>query len=329
MILEMDCVRVGGGKMGFVLVMVFFTAMFFTLALVRLLDRKSEVKDRLERYIAGNAENEKKEKSTPALKAGFERMASVFASRSYTEKIQVELLQAGLPLKGEEFITLWVLLATAIPAVTWLVTRNWPLAILVLLLAVFGPRFYLQHKKGERLKTFNQQLGDALVIMANALRAGFGFQQAMETVRRELPPPISTEFEWTLREIQLGSTTEESLLNLCERVKSDDLDMVVTAVLIQRQVGGNLAQILDNISRTIRDRTRIKGEIRTLTAQGRLSGIIIGLLPIALLFILLILNPGYMTPFLQNPLGAYMLGAAALSEVIGLFVIKKIVDIDV
>jgi len=316
------------------LVAAFLAGAFLVLAFFRTVDRKSEVKDRLERYAAGIADPEKDEqerqpKAGLYLRALFERASSVFASKSFTEKIQVDLLQAGIPLKGEEFITAWLITAVCLPGLTWLASRNWPLVLLALLFGTLGPRLYLGQKKAERLKAFNQQLGDALVIMANALRAGFGFQQAMETVRRELPPPISTEFEWTLREIRLGSTTEESLQNLSDRVKSDDLDMVITAILIQRQVGGNLAQILDNISRTIRDRTRIKGEIRTLTAQGRLSGIIIGLLPVGLLFVLLVLNPGYMTPFLKSPTGVYMLAGAAVSEMIGLVVIRRIVDIDV
>lgn len=312
----------------------FFAGTFGALAVLRSFDRSSQVKERLERYTAGLAEPErqdagKKEKAGIRIRDLFERMSSVFASRSFTGKIQVDLLQAGIPLKGEEFVTAWMILLVILPVLTWFLSGNWPLVLLAVLSAALGPRFYLEQKKSERLKAFNQQLGDALIIMANALRAGFGFQQAMETVKRELPDPISTEFEWTLREIRLGSTTEESLQNLSDRVKSDDLDMVITAILIQRQVGGNLAQILDNISRTIRDRTRIKGEIRTLTAQGRLSGVIIGLLPVGLLFVLLVLNPGYMTPFLKSRLGVCMLAGATVSELIGLTVIKKIVEIDI
>lgn len=308
---------------------VFLATTCLVIALVRSLDKKGEIQERLEAYVSDPGGTSHRERRKITVKDLFQRVSSVFAARSFTEKIQLELLQAGIPLKGEEFVTLWLLIALGGPLVTWFLSFNPPLTILMLILGVLVPRLYLQHKKNDKLKTLNQQLGDALVVMANALRAGFGFQQAMDTVRREMPAPIASEFEWTLREIHLGSSTEEALLHMNERVKSDDLDMIVTAVLIQRQVGGNLAQILDNISRTIRERTRIKGEIKTLTAQGRLSGLIIGLLPIGLLFLLLIINPSYMNTLLQSSVGFFILGAALIAEIIGLFIIKKIVDIDV
>jgi len=309
-------------------IMAFLAAFCLAMAILKTLDKKGEVQERLEMVARAGHGAERKERQRLSLADLFRKVSTIFAASSFTEKMQIQLLQAGIPLKGEEFITLWLGIALASPLVAYLLTFNIPLTFLLFLLGVGGPRFYLLHKKNEKLKKLNEQLGDALVIMANALRAGFGFQQAMDTVRKELPPPIANEFEWTLREINLGSTTEEALLHMTERVKSDDLDMIVTAMLIQRQVGGNLAQILDNISRTIRERTRIKGQIKTLTAQGRLSGIIIGLLPVGLIFLLLIINPGYMNTMLESPLGFYLLGAGAISELIGLLIINKIVNID-
>lgn len=307
----------------------FLTGFFLIAAVCKSWNRQGELRERLEAYTLDTKKGPAERPRRLGLKAVFQRVAAIFATRSFTEKIQVELLQAGIPLKGEEFVAIWFFIVFGGAPLAWLLTSNLPLAVLVFLSGLVGPRWYLQHKKSEQMKKLNQQLADALVIMANALRAGFGFQQAMETVRREMPPPIANEFEWTLREMQLGSSTEESLQHMSERVKSDDLDIIVTAVLIQRQVGGNLAQILDNITRTIRERTRIKMEIKTLTAQGRLSGLIIGLLPVAIIFLLLIINPGYMDPLLKSSLGYTLLGAAFISEIIGMLVIKKIVDIDI
>ncbi len=302
-------------------------AVFFTF-------RKGDsVQDRLESYTKGGpAREEEEDKNKPVAHIDVSqllpRISRVFASRSYTQKVQIDLVQADIPLKGEEYLTIWVGLILILPILMYLLTFNMGLAILFFFLGALGPKLYLNHCIEKRRLQLNQQLGDALIIMANALRAGFSFQQAMETVRRELPPPISMEFGWALREMNLGVGTEEALLNMGERAGSDDLDMVISAVLIQRQVGGNLAQILDNISRTIRERARMKGEIKTLTAQGRISGIVIGLLPVGLLFLLVIINPTYMSVLLDSSLGYMMLAGAFFSELIGAFIISKIIKID-
>jgi len=141
--------------------------------------------------------------------------------------------------------------------------------------------------------------------------------------------PLAMEFAKTLREINFGTTTEQALQNMVFRVESDDLDLMITSVLIQRQIGGNLAEILDNISNTLRERIRIKGEIKTLTAQGRISGIIIGLLPPILIGVLLLLNPNYIGVLLEKKIGILLLSVGALSEVIGVMIIRKIVNIEV
>ncbi|NTW06059.1 MAG: secretion system protein, partial [Peptococcaceae bacterium] len=180
-----------------------------------------------------------------------------------------------------------------------------------------------------RLNKFNLQIGDALVVIANSMRAGYSFLQSMDLVRKELPPPISIEFNRVFQEMTLGISTEESLNNLNSRLKSDDLDLVITAVLIQRQVGGNLAEILDNIASTIRERVRIKGEIKTLTAQGKISGIIIGILPVLLAVALSLISPDYLMLLLTDPLGRAMLISAVIMEIAGILIIKRIIDIKV
>ncbi|HEX3031371.1 MAG TPA: type II secretion system F family protein, partial [Bacillota bacterium] len=180
-----------------------------------------------------------------------------------------------------------------------------------------------------RVAKFNAQIGEALAVMSNSLRAGFSFLQTLDMVSREMPPPIGDEFARCLREINLGTQTEQALINLGQRIESDDLDLILTAVLIQRQVGGNLAEVLDSISLTIRERIRIKGEIRTLTAQGRLSGIIIGSMPIILGVLLLLISPGYINPLFESSVGWGLVIGGICSQSIGMLLIRKVVNIEV
>jgi tight adherence protein B len=181
----------------------------------------------------------------------------------------------------------------------------------------------------QRAKHFNNQLGDTLVLIANSLRTGYSFMQAVEMVSREMPPPISVEFARSLKEINLGIATEESLNNMAKRVDSEDLDLVVTVVLIQRQVGGNLAEVLDNIAGTIRERVKIRGQIKTLTAQGRISGFVIGGIPFVLAILIYAINPEYIRLLFSTPLGKCMLVGALLSQICGALAIRKIINIDI
>jgi len=255
-------------------------------------------------------------------------LARLVAPRSVTQRVQSDLTRAGIPLKAQEYLVLSFALIFFLPILIFIITQKTFPALITVVLGVILPRLWVKSKKEKRLQAINRQLGDSLSVMANALRAGFGFQQAMDTVRREMPAPISSEFAWTLREMNLGVSQEEALLNMGKRVGSDDLDMVITGIIIQRQVGGNLAEILENISGTIRERDKIKRNIKVLTAQGRMSGIIIGLLPILLVAFMVTGNPGYFMVMLKKPLGVMMLVAAGVMEAIGALVIKKMVSFD-
>lgn len=309
--------------------LIFSLFLFASLGVIKMISQRDLYLDRLDKYFEKSSGDEKKGiHITRSVMGVVDKASRVVATRSFTSYLQGQLLLAGVPLRAEEYFILRIGLITVLPLLLTLASQNMWLGIITVILAVILPEFYLKLKKDQRLLTLNQQLGDSLIIMANALRAGFGFQQAMDTVRRELPPPISTEFAWTLREMNLGFGLEEALGNLSKRVKSDDLDMVITGIIIQRQVGGNLAEILENISETIRDRAKLKKEIKVLTAQGRLSGIIIGLLPVILIGAMLVINPTYFNTFLYDPRGMFMLGAGIFFEFIGLMVIKKIVSIE-
>jgi tight adherence protein B len=180
-----------------------------------------------------------------------------------------------------------------------------------------------------RLGAFNKQLPDTITLLSNSLRAGSSFLQSIELVSREGNPPMAEEMGRVVREVNLGLGMEEALNNLVRRIKSEDLDLMVTAISIQQQVGGNLAEILDTIAFTIRERVRIKGEINTLTAQGRYSGYLVAMLPVGLAFMLNLINPAFMEPLFTQLIGRIALGVGIVMELIGFFIIQKMVDIKV
>lgn len=308
---------------------VFGVVFFAALALLRSLFQYDLYQKRLESLAQDIApEKNYKVKWNTSLRFLIKKISRLFAARSFTGDLQAQLIRAGIPLKAEEYVTFALALVLLFPLSLYFLTGNLWLGIIAGLGGTCMPKFYLNYQREKRLQTLNLQLGDALVVMANALRAGFGFQQAMDTVRRELPPPISAEFNWALQETNLGFSQEEALLNLGNRVQSEDLDMVISGVIIQRQVGGNLAEILDNISGTIRERSKIRREVKILTAQGRLSGLIIGLLPVILIAVMLVINPDYFNVMLRDMRGIFLLGTAVVFEIIGFILIRKIIDID-
>jgi tight adherence protein B len=242
--------------------------------------------------------------------------------------VEHRLVQAGLPLRGSEFAVICLGTTLAGEIVFFLLSGGKiMIGMAGGLVGYLVPIYFLRFKIARRAKAFNNQLGDTLTLVANSLRTGYSFMQAVEMVSREMAPPISVEFARILKEMNLGIPTEEALNNMAKRVDSDDLDLVITAVLIQRQVGGNLAEVLDNIANTIRTRIRLKGELKALTAQGRFSGIIVGLLPLIIGTALYALNPEYMRLLFTHPMGKMMLMGAAGSMVLGLLLIRKIVNI--
>ena len=293
-----------------------------------------ELRDRMKTYTSPGGQLERRggfRERWQSLdwQASFQEFSKLFVSGSFSRKVESELMKADIPLRGEEFIMFNILLMAGLGLFFGLITGNIILGWVGVLAGFVLPKIFIKRTKLKRVQKFNSQIGDSLVVMSNSLRAGFSFLQAMEMVAKEMPTPISDEFNRTLREMNLGTPTEEALINLTSRIESEDLDLVITAVLIQRQVGGNLAEILDGISHTIRERIRIKGEIRTLTAQGRISGIIVGVLPVVIGLVLSVINPQYIGSLFTNSIGWAMLTAGAISQSIGIALIKKTVDIKV
>lgn len=244
--------------------------------------------------------------------------------KNYYERL---LLQSGWRLRAPEFMGIMALITIlgGVIGWTWLGLSG---AVLFAALFFMIPHMYLKRTIETRAKKFTAQLSDALVLISNSLRSGFSFLQAIELVSREMSPPISREFGRVLNEMNLGATADDALENLTNRVASMELELVVTAVLIQRQVGGNLSEVLDSIAETIRERARMRREISALTAQGRLSGFIVGALPFALGFYIFLTSRDYISILWEQPIGRLMIGAAIILQIIGAFVINKIISIE-
>ena len=202
-------------------------------------------------------------------------------------------------------------------------------ALIMGIVGYFIPGFYVKFRQRRRLKAFNNQLGDTLLLLSNALKAGYSFAQAIDTVSKNASPPIAEEFARCVREMNLGGSVEESLSHMVKRIESDDLDLMVTAVAIHRTVGGNLAEILDNIAFTIRERVRIKGQISTLTASARSSGQLITSLPIVLAIFMYFATPTYFKPMTENPIGWIIIAVAIVMIIAGNFVMGKVTAIEV
>ncbi|KJS10729.1 MAG: hypothetical protein VR67_17135 [Peptococcaceae bacterium BRH_c8a] len=254
-------------------------------------------------------------------------LKKILSATPLKRRVEKELTRADLPLRGEEFMAFTVIGLGGVLLSVLIFTGSLLTVLSAMVVMLPAPYVFISRARQKRLQLFNSQISDALVIIANSLRSGFSFLQAMDLVRREMPDPIAKEFGRAFQEINLGTPTEQALTNMAERVDSDDLDMVITAVLIQRQVGGNLAEVLDKIAHTIKERIRIKGEIKTLTAQGRISGIVIGLMPVALCLFLYVSNPEYISLLFNNQVGLIMVGAALIAQGVGFFAIRRIVDI--
>jgi tight adherence protein B len=299
------------------------------------------VSARLERYArsgSGQPDAGSDDADSPMM-AGLTR---VLDNQDLTARLAVEIARADLKLRPAELVAAWIASPFAFAAAAFLLGRVFPgfdnpLAIaLAFVIGGFFPRFYLRRRQKKRIQAFGAQLPDTITLLANSLRAGSSFLQGIELVTRESQPPISEEFERVVREMSLGVALQPALNNLSRRVASEDVELMVTAINIQSQVGGNLATVLDSIAFTIRERVRIIGEINTLTAMQRYSGYVITLLPVGLGGILFLISPTYIGRMLNPtpeiiglPMGIVLFIIGFISMGIGYLLIRRIVDIKV
>lgn len=269
------------------------------------------------------------------------QLDNLLARRGLAGSIRAQLRRADLKLTVSEYLLLHVVLAFGLGALG-LALRGPLGGGLGFIAGLFLPRIYVSIRRNRRLNEFNNQLADILNLWVNSLRAGHSVEQAIEAVSREAPPPAGTEFKRVVAEISIGVPLEVAFNNMFSRVGSEDLDLVFTAVQIQHEVGGNLAEILEAISETIRERVRIKGEIRTLTASGRATGLVVGLMPIFISILLMLIRPKYMgllffgperggayIPGLPIPCGWPIIALGLIMMAIGVAIINRIMDIEV
>ncbi len=325
-------ILIGGGGLAFIVLIIGLV--------VSLRSDKSMVEERLDRYVEGEREEvkDRRQASSPVSDWVNDRVTK----SSFGESIGRELARADLKLKPGEYIATMVIAAFGVGFVAWYISGH-SMRLTGLIPGIIGagiglmlPRMYVKGQQGKRLIRFNEQLGDMLNLMVNGLRAGYSTMQAMEAVSKELPPPICDEFRRVVQEMQLGVSMQQALENLLRRIPSEDLDLVVTAINVQREVGGNLAEILDTISYTIRERVRIKGEIRVLTTQVMYSGRFLSMMPLFVMGILYVLNRSYMMEFFNPdnnmgmiPCGYLALVCAGMLIMSGYAAMNKIGDIEV
>ena len=314
-------------------------AIFLVFVVIAIVIGRGEQKidDRLEMY-AGTSSQETAAIAAGEAAAGIQGKKTSFivdqvdkavAEKRFASGMALTLAQADLKLTVGEFLIMNFMSCLLFSLLAFVIGRSMFLIPVGTIVGFFVPRIYLKIRKGGRLKAFNDQLGDTITLMANALRAGYSLIQAMETVSREMPSPISEEFARVVKETGLGLSHEEAMNHLLDRVRSDDLDLLVTAINVQHEVGGNLSEILDSIGFTIRERVCIHGEVRVLTAQGMMSGYVISFLPFGLMGVLFLLNGEYIGAMFKEPCGWAMLIFMAIIMTAGFISIQKIVHIDV
>ncbi|HEU5186587.1 MAG TPA: type II secretion system F family protein [Gemmatimonadaceae bacterium] len=260
--------------------------------------------------------------------AGAGLIGRLLTGRSYTESLAEELRRTGSSMSPATFVQ--VCIFTVVSGVTVGVAFGSPIFAAALgLFGVAAPFVWMKRRQRKRLEAFQGQLPDAIDMLVSAMKAGYSFQAAMNFIGEEMPAPLGPEFARFYDEQRLGIDVRSALLSLQARVDSMDLKMFVTAVLVQRESGGNLGEVLANISDIMRERFALEGELETLTAESRLSARILALLPLLVFVGMFVLNPGFMRPMLQQPAGQIMLVLAGLSVAMGYMVMVRIADIDV
>ncbi|MDO8689221.1 MAG: type II secretion system F family protein [Dehalococcoidia bacterium] len=291
------------------------------------------VRERIERYEAREKEASGSQEEASLLKdqrfSAIGWLNQLLQNTNFAERVALDLARAAMPLRVSEYILVRWLCGMFLMLLAMVLGLPWPIALAAGVIGFFVPKFYINFQRQKRVNKIVGQLMDAISLIANSLKSGYSFNQGLDLVSREMPHPIADEFQQVLGELNMGGSAEEALNNLTKRVPSVDIDLMVTAFLIQRQVGGNLAEVLDNIAHTIRERIRILGEVRTRTSQARLSGYVVGLMPFFLMGVISLLSPSYMNEMFSSPLGITLLGVAFGMELVGFVLIKRIAAIEV
>jgi tight adherence protein B len=313
--------------------MVMLTALLlFTAIFQGLFHSNRRINRRMKKYLDQNDQRKlgkKKFSFLIEMQLFRSRVKEKVLTKQKGDRLEQMISRAGVTLAPEEYVMFQWIAAILLGGLLFLIASHILAAPVGFLLGYNLPKFWIRKKEKQRLWKFNDGLEDIIMTLIGSLRAGFSFAQALKTVVDESDAPMKEEIELLLKEMQYGTSMEEALEHLKERMPSEDLDLLVQAVLIQRQVGGNLVVVLEAIVHTIRDRNKIQRQVKTLTAQGRMSGWVIGLLPFGLSVILYLIQPDYIGTLFTHPVGLLLVGAAAVSMIIGLFLIRKMTKIEV
>ncbi|MCE5197654.1 MAG: type II secretion system F family protein [Armatimonadota bacterium] len=292
--------------------------------------RRSRIKQRVKNLIEENGEQVVAEPliEEPLKDSRFPTIARFIAGHDVADKLLLMLTRAGLKLRPSEFIGLVSALALILALMMSVVAKTVFAEVLGIFIGCVGPFVYVKGLEAQRVTAFSRQIPDALSLISSAVRSGFSFQRAMQMVSEELPNPLAEEFRRVIDELNVGVSVEAALTRLANRISSYDLQLVVTAIIIQQQIGGNLAEIIDNIAETIRERVRVEGEMAALTAEGKISGVVLVLLPIVLAALISIVNPGYLAPLIADPVGRIIISAAVILQIFGALIIKAMLVVD-
>jgi tight adherence protein B len=299
--------------------------------------RHSAMEERLESFRGEGQTVEGQRQEGPVLMrqrsySGLPLLSALVGQLRGSEQVALNLERAGVPLRVGEYYIIRYAAAVLLFVVPFIFTRGVFAFILALGLAVLGyslPAMWVGAKKGARAKRLNAQIVEMLGMVANSLKSGYGLMQGFDFAANQMDPPLATELRRMLRDANLGMSGEDALRGMGERIDSADLDMVLTAINIQRAVGGNLSEILDGVAFTMRERERIRGEVTTLTSQQRMTGIIIGGLPVGMGLLFMLINPDYMGLLFTTTGGQVMLVAAVVLELLGAMTMKKILAIEI
>jgi len=249
-------------------------------------------------------------------------------NEKHNKHLEMELLKSDIPITVEELIVAKIVSTVASALLAYTLTKDFIIVAFIVIIIWNLPKVLISHRKKQRVMNFNQQLNEGTMIISNSLKAGYSFLQAIAAVSQETKDPFSKEFKKLLKEMSLGISEDVALNNMLNRMDSEELRLIVNAILIQKDIGGNLSEILDNITSTIRERQKIQNELKTLTAQGRLSAIIVMLIPFFIGIMIYLTNKEYIMLLFTSPIGLGMVVTAFVSQIIGLLIIRKIIRID-
>jgi tight adherence protein B len=305
-----------------------FVAAFLVAVMILSTGERRRRRSRASRILGRGQDQEAKE--TTWMPAGLAQAGERVATMGgFSARMDDKLEQAGLPMRAGEFVASTVVCAIAGGLLGAVLVGNILFVLVIAVLASLIPYWWLVRARNQRQKKMAEQLADVLSILASSLRAGHGFLQSLDQVANEISEPSASEFHRVVSEIRLGRPIDEAMIAMADRIGSEDMRWAVMAVNVQREVGGNLAEVLDIVAKTVRERAYIHRQVRVLSAEGRISIGILAALPFGLFLYLALVNPEYVTPLFTHPMGQIMLLTGATLMGIGILVMKKIVRIDV